>query len=153
MDDRVETVVGEHPLHGVSVPQVDFSKVDRSVGNPADRIQRGHAAIAEIVNDGQIVTRAQEFNTRVAADVSGTARHENICHLTVLSAGRPRMRREAAADWWSSDRGDSSSHKTLVFARGHSRTIPGRQRASVGATRSPPRGRARAPGHRGGAMR
>jgi len=75
---RVDVVLAEHPAD--EFPVADVALDER-------RIERGPAeAPGEVVEDNQALAALAQFERRVAADVTGSARHENAACFHVASA-------------------------------------------------------------------
>ena len=68
----------EHGVQACAVAQVDPVEDQRSARELLDPAQRLLLAVAEVVDDGDVVAGPQQLHAGVAADVAGSAGDENL---------------------------------------------------------------------------
>ena len=76
MDDGIDLVLREEPVHGSLVTEIHPDERKTLAGNLADTFIVGKVAVGEIVRDDDIITGSRKLHGHVASDKSGTAGNE-----------------------------------------------------------------------------
>ncbi len=78
MDDRIEVLLGEDPVDRAPIEEVAMVKLELAPGDPLDAPKRLSRAVVEIVDDGHVVSGAEQLDARMAAYETGAARDQHL---------------------------------------------------------------------------
>ena len=73
MDDGIDLVLREEPVHGSLVAEIHPDEGKALACNLADTFIVGKVTVGEVVRDDDIITGSSELHGHVASDKSGTA--------------------------------------------------------------------------------
>ena len=76
VDGGIDRVARQQPAHGLAVADIALDHLRAAPGQLGDPVDDPGRGVAEIVEDDDIVTGAQQLDHRVRTDVTGTAGHQ-----------------------------------------------------------------------------
>ena len=77
VDHGIEAVLAEHLLEGLAVAAIDLLEGYLHARNTAHTLDCQLIRVRQIIHQHHVVTRLDEFDSRMRADISGTARNQN----------------------------------------------------------------------------
>ena len=77
MDHGIEMILAENLLESLAVAAIDLLEGNLGARNAAHALDSLLVRIRQIIHQHHVVTRLDEFDCRMRADVAGTARNQN----------------------------------------------------------------------------
>ena len=85
MDHGVESVPGEHLAQGVRVANIRLGEFGRPAGDLRNAPDRRLVAVAEVVENDDLVPRLHQFDAGVRSDIAGAAGDQDFHSDSIVS--------------------------------------------------------------------